>query len=70
MANDQSSRYEYRTLRPSREATKKETADPIDELNDLGATDGCSSQPSSTPVAARNFSCSDGPTPENLPSDE
>ena len=37
MDNDQSSRYEYYTLRPPREATKKEAADPVDELNDLGA---------------------------------
>lgn len=29
-------RWEYETLRPPREATKKETDDPKTELNDLG----------------------------------
>ena len=31
------SRWEYRSLRPPREATKKEASDPTDELNELGA---------------------------------
>jgi hypothetical protein len=30
-------RWEYRILRPSREATKKELENPVDELNELGA---------------------------------
>jgi hypothetical protein len=30
-------RWEYRTLRPDREATRHEVADPEAELNDLGA---------------------------------
>jgi MoaA/NifB/PqqE/SkfB family radical SAM enzyme len=29
--------WEYRILRPSREATKKELENPVDELNELGA---------------------------------
>jgi len=37
MDNDQSTRYEYYTLRPPREATKKEAADPVDKLAELGA---------------------------------
>jgi hypothetical protein len=30
-------RWEYRTLRPPREATKKEASDPTGELDELGA---------------------------------
>jgi hypothetical protein len=30
-------RWEYRTLRPDREATKHEASDPQSELNELGA---------------------------------
>lgn len=37
MATNRSPEYEYYTLRPPREATKKEAADPVDELNQLGA---------------------------------
>ena len=31
-------RWEYKTVRPRREPTKKEAIDPVDELNDLGAS--------------------------------
>ena len=37
MTTDQPSEYEYHTLRPPREATKKEASDPLQELNQLGA---------------------------------
>lgn len=36
MASDELSRWEYKTLRPPREATKKESADPNVRLNELG----------------------------------
>ena len=35
--NDQTAIWEYKTLRPSREATKKEAQDPEGELNELGS---------------------------------
>jgi len=37
MSSDSSKQWEYETLRPPREATKKEAKDPQDELNELGA---------------------------------
>ncbi|QLG28400.1 hypothetical protein HUG10_12955 [Halorarum halophilum] len=37
MSTNDPPRWEYRTLRPPRESTKKEASDPVDELNDLGA---------------------------------
>lgn len=36
MGSDDSTVWEYHTLRPPREATKKEASDPIQELNELG----------------------------------
>ena len=36
MEPDEPQRFEYHTLRPPREATKKEAADPIEQLNELG----------------------------------
>jgi hypothetical protein len=38
MVSDEPTRWEYETLRPSRESTKKEAADPVAELNELGAS--------------------------------
>ncbi|MFB6163551.1 MAG: DUF4177 domain-containing protein [Haloarculaceae archaeon] len=35
--SDARPRWEYRTLRPPRESTRKEAVDPTDELNELGA---------------------------------
>lgn len=35
-SNDRTT-WEYRTLRPPREETKKEVSDPADELEELGA---------------------------------
>ena len=35
--NEDARRWEYETLRPPRESTKKEAADPKAELNALGA---------------------------------
>ncbi|EJN60064.1 DUF4177 domain-containing protein [Halogranum rubrum] len=37
MTDDASDRWEYRAIRPPREAAKKEARDPSDELNDLAA---------------------------------
>ena len=37
MFSEDPNEWEYRTLRPPREETKKEAADPTDELNQLGA---------------------------------
>lgn len=37
MFSEQQVTWEYRTLRPPREETKKEASDPTDELNELGA---------------------------------
>lgn len=37
MGTDPPSRWEYRTLEPPRESTRKEARDPTDELNALGA---------------------------------
>jgi hypothetical protein len=37
MDTDESQAVEYHTLRPPREATKKEASDPSQELNELGA---------------------------------
>lgn len=37
MDTDESPVIEYHTLRPPREATKKEASDPVGELNELGA---------------------------------
>lgn len=37
MTRDDFPRWEYETLRPPREATKKESADPKTRLNELGA---------------------------------
>lgn len=37
MTTDDPAVWEYHTLRPPREATKKEASDPIAELNELGA---------------------------------
>ncbi|RBI58354.1 hypothetical protein DMJ13_27085 [halophilic archaeon] len=34
---ESSDKWEYRTLRPPREATKKEASDPTNELNELGS---------------------------------
>lgn len=36
MANTEITRWEYKTLRPQRESTKKELSDPKDDLNELG----------------------------------
>ena len=38
MTTDRPAEWEYRTLRPPRQETKKEASDPTDELNELGAT--------------------------------
>ena len=38
MVSDEPARWEYETLRPSREPTKKEATDPKPELNELGAS--------------------------------
>lgn len=35
--SDDTTRWEYETLRPPREATRKESSDPKSELNELGA---------------------------------
>ncbi|SEO62314.1 protein of unknown function [Halogranum amylolyticum] len=35
MTDDATDRWEYRAVRPPREATKKESRDPTDQLNDL-----------------------------------
>ncbi|MFC6904084.1 DUF4177 domain-containing protein [Halalkalicoccus tibetensis] len=35
--SDDTVRWEYETLRPPREATRKEASDPKSELNELGA---------------------------------
>ena len=37
MSRNDPPEWEYRTLRPPRESTKKEASDPADELNELGA---------------------------------
>lgn len=37
MTDDASDRWEYRVIRPPREAAKKEARDPSDALNDLAA---------------------------------
>ncbi|WP_266079963.1 hypothetical protein [Haladaptatus caseinilyticus] len=37
MSIQSTDRWEYRSLRPPREETKKEASDPIDRLNELGA---------------------------------
>lgn len=34
---DSTRRWEYRSLRPPRESTKQEAADPTEQLNELGA---------------------------------
>ena len=36
MPTDHPRKWEYRTLRPPRQETKKEADDPADELNELG----------------------------------
>lgn len=37
MSESDPTEWEYRTLKPPREETKKEAGDPADELNELGA---------------------------------
>ena len=37
MSSNHRTQWEYRTLRPPREETKKEASDPTDDLNALGA---------------------------------
>lgn len=37
MSANHATEWEYRSLRPPREETKKEASDPVDELNELGA---------------------------------
>lgn len=37
METTRQSTWEYRTVRPPREATMKEATDPTEQLNDLGA---------------------------------
>ena len=37
MSANRPDRWEYRTLEPPRDSAKKESADPTEELNELGA---------------------------------
>jgi hypothetical protein len=37
VSSNETRAWEYRTLRPPREETKKETSDPTERLNELGA---------------------------------